>query len=75
MFKESRPVCVTLMSDEHEGFLVASVIAPPYADVSAYARDPVLAEALAWQALADQMIKRTKTIAYKAVQGGEFGDA
>jgi hypothetical protein len=71
--RESWFACYTVEDPDNLGFWVANLSHSLYGEVNCWARDPVRAEGMAWEELGRRMIRRTKTLAYKAVHEGPNG--
>lgn len=66
--EKSEVSCYLYKSVEFEGFWVAEIFGGIYGEIHVFARDPIRAEGFAWRELGERMVKRTQTIAYKAIQ-------
>ncbi len=59
--------CHVYVDLDNDGFYAAEIWSAVYGDIRCLARDRTRAEGFAWRELGERMVKRTQTLAYKAV--------
>lgn len=62
--------CYVYIDSEVPDLWAAEICAGIYGDIKVYALDPIRAQGFAWRELGNRMVRRTETIAYRAMVEG-----